>query len=400
MDNQEPRSHARLAASIVLVVVIGASLIGAAYLRTSQSAISANSISSTTSTSGGVRTTSSIRMPTSLASAQDTPLGLTLGLHISANATGALSISTNETNLLNRVNNVTTANSWSYPNTGSYPCGNYEQFPIEYAVLQGYYDTSNYTSASALTLYDTADVYLCPTMTASIPYLLFAPLSDNVSRFYSSGQEGSFLVSANYSVTGYWTGSGNTASFHQFPPGIYTVLAEDEWGNVVLLPFTVHNNTISISGLSLCSSNCGYPAPYASALVAINASVPISTLEVYVNNTYDGLALQNPSTTTVACSTAAGQTCSVELGGSGYSNRTYTTITKYYATCSVPANSASCSATYTGSVNTLTEFADEYKGSVPSNLIPVVQGDTYVFTFVATFQDGSTATATASTIAS
>jgi hypothetical protein len=45
------------------------------------------------------------------------------------------------------------------------------------------------------------------------------------------------------------------------------------------------NNTISVSGLSLCSSNCGYPAPYASALVMINASVPISTLKVYVNNT-------------------------------------------------------------------------------------------------------------------
>ena len=68
-------------------------------------------------------------------------------------------------------------------------------------------------------------------------------------------------------MTGYWTGSGTTASFHQFPPGIYTVLAEDEWGNVVLLPFTVAGNAISITGLSLCPSNCVYPAPYVSALV-------------------------------------------------------------------------------------------------------------------------------------
>ena len=159
------------------------------------------------------------------------------------------------------------------------------------------------------------------------------------------------------------------------------------------------NNTILVSGLSLCSSNCGYPAPYVSALITFNASVPVSTLKLYVNNTYDGLALQNPSQTTIACSTAAGQTCSVELGGSGYSSGTYTSFTTQYALCSVPANSTSCSATYTGDVNTLTKFADEYKGSVPNNFIPVVQGDTYVFTFVATFQDGSTATVTISTVA-
>jgi hypothetical protein len=44
MDNQEPRSRARLAVSVVLLVVIGASLIAAAYLRT-------NSLSTGTSTS-------------------------------------------------------------------------------------------------------------------------------------------------------------------------------------------------------------------------------------------------------------------------------------------------------------------------------------------------------------
>jgi hypothetical protein len=159
------------------------------------------------------------------------------------------------------------------------------------------------------------------------------------------------------------------------------------------------HNTISVSGLSLCPSNCVYPAPYVSASVLINASVPISFLTVYVNNTYDGVAFENPSTTTIACTTGAGQTCSVELGGSGSSSGTSTTITKNYATCSVPANSTSCSATYTGSINTLTVFDYQYKGSVPSSFIPAVPGDTYVFKFVATFQDGSSATATASTVA-
>ncbi len=158
-------------------------------------------------------------------------------------------------------------------------------------------------------------------------------------------------------------------------------------------------NAVSVSGLSLCASNCIYPAPHASALVTFNGTVPVSSLTVYVNGTYDGTAFENPSTATVACTTAAGQICSVELGGSGYSVGNSTTVTKTYATCSVPPGGTSCSATYTGSVNTLTVFGYEYKGSIPKSFIPAVPGEVYVFKFVATFQDGSTATASASTVA-
>ena len=392
------RTITALVAAVVVISSLTAVLVYTNQGSSGSPHSSSLSSTLTASTSSGLATTSSIQTPTSIASAEGTPPGLKLGLQISTNATGALSISANETNLLNKVNNVTAAADWPFPNTGSLPCGNYNQFPIEYAVLQGHYDSGNYTSASALTLYDPGDVYLCVTESFLGPYLLFAPVSDNVS--YSSGQEGSFLVSANVSVTGYWTRSGTTASFHQFPPGVYTVLVEDEWGNILLLPFTVTSNTISVSGLSLCPSDCVYPAPYVSASVLINGSVPISSLTVYVNNTYDGVAFQNPSTTTIACTTGTGQTCSVELGGSGSSSGTSTTITKYYATCSVPANATSCSATYTGSVNPLTVFDYQYKGSLPSSFIPAVPGDTYMFKFVATFEDGSTATASASTIAS
>ncbi len=163
--------------------------------------------------------------------------------------------------------------------------------------------------------------------------------------------------------------------------------------------FTNPNNNITVTGLGLCSSNCIYPSPHASATVMINAVVPISTLVVYVNNTYDGTPIMNPSTTTIACTTSPGQNCSVQLGGSGYSNTTFSTVTKYYATCSVPLNATTCLATSTGSVNTLTAYAFLYKGSLPNQFIPAVKGAIYVFKFVATFQDGSTATSSASTVA-
>jgi hypothetical protein len=114
--------------------------------------------------------------------------------------------------------------------------------------------------------------------------------------------------------------------------------------------FTNPNNTINVTGLGLCSSNCIYPSPYAYATVAINAVVPISTLAVYVNNTYDSTPIRNPNTTT-------------------------------------------------GFGNTMAPYAYLFKGSLPSQFVPAVKGAIYFFKFVATFQDGSTATAIASTIA-
>jgi hypothetical protein len=158
-------------------------------------------------------------------------------------------------------------------------------------------------------------------------------------------------------------------------------------------------NKIAVTGLSLCPSNCIYPAPYVSALVTINASVPISTLQVYVNNTYDGMPIQNPSVTTVVCTTSVGPTCSVELGGTAYSNAIYASSTRFYATCSVLANETSCSATSTGSLNNMTEYAYQYKGSLPDRDIPVTSGVRYIFTFIATFQDGSVTSEAVSLVA-
>jgi hypothetical protein len=157
-------------------------------------------------------------------------------------------------------------------------------------------------------------------------------------------------------------------------------------------------DAISVSGLTLCSSNCVYPAPYVSALVYFNGSSPASTLSVYVNNTFDGLALGQESTT-YQCTGPAGGTCSIQLGGQAFSNASTTLVTRYYASCVVPANTSSCTATVTGASNTLTEFALQWKGSVPSGLIPIVKGDSYIFKFVAVFQDGTTVTRTSTVVA-
>lgn len=127
-----------------------------------------------------------------------------------------------------------------------------------------------------------------------------------------------------------------------------------------------NNLAIAVTGLGLCSSDCIYPSPYASATV--NASIPISTLSVYVNGTYDGTPVNNPTPN--------------DSSGCAPQNSTATT------TCTVTVYAPS-----------LTNFAYLYKGSLPAGLIPAVKGDTYVFKFVATFQSGLTAIAIATTVA-
>jgi hypothetical protein len=47
MEAQEPRSHVRLVASIVFLMVIGASLIGSSFLRTNSASTSTNTFTTT-----------------------------------------------------------------------------------------------------------------------------------------------------------------------------------------------------------------------------------------------------------------------------------------------------------------------------------------------------------------
>jgi len=101
-------------------------------------------------------------------------------------------------------------------------------------------------------------------------------------------------------------------------------------------------DSISVSGLSICPTDCLYPSPYVSGTVIVNGATPLLTLTVYVNGTFDA----------------------------------------------EPINLTASQA------NTLTVFAYEYKGSVPNSFIPLVSGDTYVFTFIALFEDGSNTRAT------
>ncbi len=75
MENQEPRSHARLAAAVILVVVIGASLIGSLYLRTNSAAVSTSTNTTPPASAGGASPTVLVlHSPAAVESATNRPL--------------------------------------------------------------------------------------------------------------------------------------------------------------------------------------------------------------------------------------------------------------------------------------------------------------------------------------
>jgi len=397
MAEREPRSRATLAASIILVVVIGAA-VGFVLLsspsRTNSTSPSTSESTSQTSGSSSTETTNS-------------SLNLRLDLLFSQSGP-TVNISADDSNLMAAPNNVTAANAWPFSASALNPynsCGAHA--PTGFAVLQGYYGSGNYTGGQPLTLYNTTNYQLCTT-TSPPAYYVFAPSSTNASACTSFGCGYSYSTKVAYSGTGYWTGSGPTASFHHFD-GTYTIIAGDEWGNLVIQHFQVESSSsqsttssqaktvtecmetitttfvnvtttqtateeiacvasssgLSVSGLSLCPTNCVYPAPYLTGQLNINGATPVK-IDVYVNGTFDGTSVLNPTTIPPGC----------------FLNGTQ-------ATCS------------TGSVvtTTLTRFAYIYKGSIPNEFIPAVVGDRYVVTFVASFADGSSALASAIVVA-
>lgn len=183
--------------------------------------------------------TGPLQISTFSSAVDNTQLGLSLGLRISTNSTGALLIYANDTNTRDATNNLTAADAWMYPESRiNYICGNFADYPLLSAVFKGNYGLNNLTTASALTSYNPNVTPSCPTMLEAPAYYVFDALSSTGTQYFL-GNSYNDTISASFdsSWTGYWTGSGATAAFRHFASGSYTVMVEDEWGNVVLLNF-------------------------------------------------------------------------------------------------------------------------------------------------------------------
>ncbi len=132
-------------------------------------------------------------------------------------------------------------NNWPMQGLSMGPC----QFdPVGVGVYGGNYAIENITNARPLQLYQNG-TYNCPAF-AGIDRYIFEPSGDKAVLENSNGNS-TGEVKYHTSFDGFYTGNGFV------PPdvGVYTILADDEWGHLAIQHFTVAltQNVSAVSNL-------------------------------------------------------------------------------------------------------------------------------------------------------
>ena len=170
--------------------------------------------------------------------------GLSLSLSLDAKTYkpgDTINIVVSEWNTLSKTNNVLVSDRWPLSGLIINPCGT-QGFSFGMAVFQGYYIPFADASIEVpLILFDPGVTWTCPViLPANATAYEFKPLSDIATRLSSYHPGASFTSEMKYVTTlkGYWT-DGTDSQFTYFSSGVYTVVAGDEWGTLVVLHFTV-----------------------------------------------------------------------------------------------------------------------------------------------------------------
>jgi hypothetical protein len=185
----------------------------------------------------GVRSSSVAGIQVSAASASrlDPQTGLSLTLNLTADASPypTINITAYDVNTLGRADNLTIPGDLAV--SGSCCDG-----LVQYALYQGNYGLGNLTQGTPLR--QTGGIALSA---YDYSYCIFDPLSTQATiysapgPFYTNPFPENASVSA--SLLGFWVSNPAhpEGDYALFPAGIYTVAAEDQWGNVVVSHFTV-----------------------------------------------------------------------------------------------------------------------------------------------------------------
>jgi hypothetical protein len=220
--------------------VLLALTIGIAVTVTSAFVITGGPSASSTSSS----TTSSTSSSASTATASDQGLGIQLVLSVSpSQGPHATSFVVNATvwNTLSRPNNVTGVDDYHgvqlnpLCNTG----------PVTFEVLKGYYTLANFTTGTVLSIHGVQNM-MCVVPTSALSYYVFQPNSDVFSGPIADQAMGGKISSATMTTRSATAAaslvdiySSGLANPEPFPPGVYTVVAADNWGQLALVHFAV-----------------------------------------------------------------------------------------------------------------------------------------------------------------
>jgi hypothetical protein len=146
-----------------------------------------------------------------------------------------------EKNTLSKTNTIASSTKWPVSGLRVGPCGTLN-YPFGIEVFQGNYTAATISSATPLQIYDPG-IYTCPMIQGDTSSYVFQPLSDIASVFQMSESTAGFTIAMNTEFepapTGYWANNDIGAAFTRFEPGVYTIVAGDEWGALVLVHVTI-----------------------------------------------------------------------------------------------------------------------------------------------------------------
>ena len=187
-----------------------------------------------------------------------------------------------EKNTLLKTNDVRDAEEWR---TNELSLGFCTYGPFGIAVFQGYYTSSDFSAAAPLVIFDPSP-RSCPSAASPSSYS-FQPSSD-IANLNIDSNPGITIknqeISAEIPMAGYWS-KNSPNSFSGFEPGVYTVLAGDEWGALVMLHFTITNTPNSSTQTIVNPTSNQQPIEVISVLGPFQPFYPGgSTVEITLKN--------------------------------------------------------------------------------------------------------------------
>ena len=161
-------------------------------------------------------------------------LSLTISLDSATYRPGEpIIVNIQEKNILPRENNVPAADLWAVEGLTVSPYGRL-YFPFGISVLEGCYDSGNFSRAAPIQIFDPNVPDLVPDSRIGGSYN-FQPWSTAVHISLDWSRN----MTVQVTFDGFWTGSQSNATFSNFTPGMYTVVGGDQWGTLVVLHFTI-----------------------------------------------------------------------------------------------------------------------------------------------------------------
>ena len=246
-----PHQRVVLAGLVIFLIVLAA--ISAIQYSQIQALDSRPQITSTTTINQTTQINSTVTISQAELVTADSP-GLVFIFSLNTTQIGpgqAINITASMLNPLAKENNVTGVSNWAIPALQEDSLPSYSSLSPDYAcvqVFQGYYTQSNVSSATPLRISPRG--FSATISTSPNNYYLFQPSSDEALFPISTLPNGHSYVALRMEVsaalTGYYPLGNSSAQYSngntllQFPAGVYTVAAGDEWGDISILHFQVN----------------------------------------------------------------------------------------------------------------------------------------------------------------